>query len=144
MPLPLNFYPDYKIAAGWNNAAGFVTVESMIAATETRYMMAPTVRDGYSPGAVYIRGDGTGGYQGFASVRWHWDMMTYLNEVYLRTTATAGAYNGMVTVRTRLTATGAFANYNAVIFFPPPVESNESRLYRIEPYEVALARMVAI
>lgn len=138
------FYPDYQIAAGHNNAAGLVSVESHIAPTSAHYIVAPTVRGGYSPGQNYVRGNGLLGTNGFARVNWHHSLMHYENDVYWRLTYCSGGFSGLVTVRTRLFPTGAFAVYNAVLTIPHPVERDEDGFGRVDDYISALTRMVAI
>ena len=138
------FFRDYQIAAGYNNAAGLVTVETLIAPTASRHIVAPTVRGGFSPGQNYARGHGLLGTQGFARVNWHHSVMHYENDVYWRATFCGSEFSGLVTVRTRLLPTGPFAVYNAVLTIDQPVDRAEDKLWRIEDYISHLTRMVAI
>ena len=138
------FYPDYQIAAGNDNAAGLVSVETLIAPTSAYYIVAPTVRGGYTPGQNYVRGNGLLGTNGFARVNWHFSLMHYVNDVYFRLTYCAAGFSGLVTVKTRLFPSGAFANYNAVLTILHPIERDEAGLGRVNNYIASLTRMVAI
>ena len=138
------FYPDYQIAAGNDNAAGLVSVEALIAPTATKHIVAPTVRGGYTPGQNYVRGNGLLGTNGFARVTWAFSLMHYENDVYFRLTYCAAGFSGLVTVRTRLFPTGAFAVYNAAMTILHPTERNEDGFGRVEPYTAQLTRMVAL
>ena len=138
------FYPDYQIAAGNNNAAGLVSVETLIAPTASKHIVAPTVRGGFTPGQNYVRGNGLLGTNGFARVNWLHSLMHYENDVFWRLTYCAAGFSGLVTVRTRLFPTGAFAVYNAVLTVLHPTERDEDGFGRIDPYISVLTRMVAL
>lgn len=137
------FYPEYQLAAAHNNAAGLAAIEGVLPAGETRPFIAPTVRTGYTQGQLIIRGDGSGTFAGFPAVVWTFSWITFAQREYLRTTYCGAGWTGQVTVRTRLTAGGAYANYNATMLLPQPSEGDE-QLGRVANYRARFIRMVAI
>lgn len=137
------FYPDYQLAVGHDNALGLAAIEGVLPGGETRAFIAPTVRGGYTEGQQIIRGDGSVTFAGFPVVVWTFSWVTFGQREYLRTTYCGGGWSGEVTVRTRLTAGGAYANYNATLLLPQPGEGDE-QLGRIANYRVRFIRMVAI
>lgn len=111
------WYPDIKIAAGNNNAAGLVAIESITPSSD-RPFYAPQSYGSYSPGEARVRADGTVTFSGFAAVEWRFSVLTLRQFAYLQDTYCAGGWSGLVTIRTRTDDPATYANYNAVMVLP--------------------------
>lgn len=116
---------EYKIATGWNNAAGLTNVEGLT--VDSRTFTPPVAYMAYNPGTLRIRADGQVYYSGFPSVVWRFTGLTRAMYYYLMTTYTTGGntLSGKVTISTRNLA-GTHANYNAVMVLPAPPEVDRS------------------
>lgn len=132
----------YKIAAGWNNAAGLVNVESLIVDTDT--FAPPVAYMAYNPGTVRVRADGQVYYSGFPSVVWRFTGLKRAMYYYLMTNYTTGGntLSGKVTISTR-NITGTHANYNAVMVLPAPPEVDRS-FTAIRNLDVRFIQLVSI
>ena len=105
-------FTEYAIAAGWNNAAGFVKI-GLIVATSNIAFAEPAAQQGYTPGQVIPRLDLLTTTVGISSQLWTLGM-TWEQYRYFQTTYCAGGFGGKMTVKTRWQNT-AYANYNAVV-----------------------------
>ncbi len=123
------FYPDLKIAAGHNNAAGLVTIETITAPGDSRPFVYPEAWYHFNPGQFKIRTDQSHYIRGKGLTAWEFTFLTKLQYVYLSDTFCAGGYDGEVTIRTRIRAT-TYSNLNAKIRLPKPSEV-ENRLGKI-------------
>lgn len=123
------FYPDLKIAAGHNNAAGLVTVETIIATGDTRPFVYPEAWYHFNPGQFKIRTDQSFYIRGKSLTAWEFTFLTKNQYVYWSDTFCAGGYDGNVTIRTRVRAT-TYVNLNAITRLPKPSEV-ENRLGKI-------------
>jgi hypothetical protein len=132
---------EYKIAAGYNNTAGLVNIESITPGGSVPFV-PPVGMDGYSAGTRRVRGDGTDYIAGYASTAWQFSLLYWAQLDYLADTYCAGGWSGKVTIRTR-TGRAVYANYNAVIKLPMPSESQ--RLFIVwRDVVVRFVRLVAI
>lgn len=130
---------QYKIASGYNVAAGsLVNIESITPTSDVAFV-APQVLGTFDPGKYIIRGDGTLYLTGFPTQQWLFSALTRLQLAYLRTTYCSGGWSGLVTINTRLGDT-PYVRYNAVMILPKPSES-EGRLYAYKNYSVKMARL---
>jgi hypothetical protein len=112
------FDPELKIAAGHNNVAGLVSIESITATGDSRPYSIPTAWFNYVPGQFKVRTDQTIYIRGKPSTAWVFTYMTKNQLVYLQDTYCAGSYDGNVTIRTRLRDNGAYLNMNARMLVP--------------------------
>lgn len=110
------FY-DYRIAAGNNNAAGLVNIES-ITPTSDKPFSAPNNFGQFDPGQFRIRADGKVYVAGFGVASWVFSAMTKAQYRYLMETYCNNSYSGLVTIRTRTDDPDTYANYNAVMILP--------------------------
>ena len=138
-------YPDYQIAAGHDNEAGLVAWENLIADDATRYMIPPTIRGGFNPGQILIRGDGTEYLAGHQSLAQVFTWVSYAEDLMLQEDicGAVGSYSGPVTLRARLSPAGSYANYNAIIHLPKPNERDEA-VGRINNYRILYTRLTVI
>ena len=138
------FYPDYQIAAGNNNVAGLVAIESITPAGDHAFF-CPRGYGFYNPGDFKIRGTGLMFNSGFPSVTWRFTVMTFEQDYYLRNTifGDSAAWSGLVTVRTDARREGTFANYNAVLILPKPVELTWRAPVFVD-YDLLYTRLVAL
>ena len=113
------WYPDYKLAAGHNNAAGLAVVEGVKPSGDIYAFTYPKSLGTGDPGQRETREDGLDYFAGYLYDEWHYAVMTRIQRNYLRTTYCASGYSGKVTVRTRVDAE-TYANYNAAIHIPTP------------------------
>jgi len=140
------FQSEYQLAAGYNNAAGLSTIEGTVATANDYPRAFGPVRcySSYDPGEIVVRGNGTYTFNGFASVRWTWGLVSRAQEAYIRDTFCGGGYAGEVTVRTTTDdSPDTFANYNAVLLAPRHAELSFIGR-RIENYAITLSRLVAL
>jgi hypothetical protein len=137
------FY-QYKLASGWNVAAGsLVNIESIKPTGDTYYFFAPKAYGFYDPGQRKVRGDGTILMVGFPLVTWEFDVITRLQHEYLIATYSTGGntYSGKVTINTRL-GTSTYVRYNAVMIIPKPIEA-DGATYAFRNYRVLFTRLAA-
>lgn len=133
-------YPNYKLAAGWNNAGSLSSIESIIAIEG----VFPAPYGTYNPGVRKIRGDGTLYIAGSPSCQWPFAVVpSYAKHKALMTTYCNGGYSGKVTVATRTDDSATYSNFNAIMTLPFLTE------VRTEPgqyqdYIITFTRMVAI
>lgn len=123
---------EYQIAAGYNNAAGLVNIETIKPSSDFLYFWAPVSTDKYSPGIKRVRLDGVRARFGKASTAWPFDLMTFLQFKYIRDTYCNGGYSGKVTIRTRV-GVNTYANFNAVLDMDE--ESLQRKIENREMYE---------
>lgn len=124
------FDPELQIAAGHNNAAGLVSIASIIAPGDSRPFVAPSAWFNYSPGEFLIRLDQTRYIRGTPNTAFIFSFMTKNQWVYLSDTYCGGGYTGNVTIRTRLRDPNNYSNNNAIMYLPSPAETTP-RLGRI-------------
>lgn len=136
------FYPDLKIAANWNNAAGLAAWESITPSSD-RAFFAPRIFGTYDPGSRRIGTDGLDTFAGYGSVDLLWEAITKLQERYLRETYCSNGYNGKVTVRLRTDDPDTYANYNAILKLPKLNES-ANRFNAWQNYRARLIKLVAL
>lgn len=110
----------YKIAAGANNAAGLVNIESLVPSGGTAFY-PPEGYGGYNPGQFRIRADGTVYIAGFASTVWRFKKLTRKQYDYLRSTYCGSSYSGNVTIATR-TGADSYSNLTGVLILPIPAD----------------------
>lgn len=110
---------EYALVAGFNNAVGLVTVETL--AVSGKYY-APIQGVGtYDPGEERVYVDGTHDDVGEGLFSWLSTWMTWAQYEYILATPLAGRRSNRVTVRTRLNG-AAYANYNAILTMPKASE----------------------
>ena len=136
-------YPDYQIAANYNNADGLESFESLLPPGGGRYLLFPRARGGYTQGAIVVRGDGTNRYDGFPAQTMIVSAVTYAQAKLLQDDYCGGGYNGKVTIRTRLSPAHDYANYNAILTLPQPSEYDDQN-GGIRDYTLTFTRMVAL
>lgn len=122
------YQPQYQIAAGNNNTAGLVALESITPAGDIQFAPVRAYWN-YTPGSQRTRADGTLYFAGFASQAWICRVLTKAQWQYLKTTYCNGGYSGEVTIRTRFGNPDAYANYNAILNLP--VESATTQASRV-------------
>lgn len=113
-------FQQYKIAAGWNNAAGLANVEDQF----PRYQNKPLIvrgRGGFSPGVRRIRGNFSVSYSGKQIIRWRIRVMGINQYNYWQANYTTGgnSYSGKNTIRSR-NGSDSFANYSVTSQLPSP------------------------
>jgi hypothetical protein len=123
------FYPDLKIAAGHNNAAGLTSIETITASGDSRPFVYPQAWPRFNPGQFKVRSDQSLYIRGKAATGWQFSFLTKNQYEYLRDTYCAGDFDGNVTIRTRAGRI-AYANFNARMYLPKPSEV-ELRLDKI-------------
>lgn len=119
------WYPDYKIAAGWDNVAGLVTLEGLLVTDDIQPFVYPKGVKQFDAGIRKTRADGTDYFVGYPSTRWVFGVMTWRQWAYAKLTFCAGGYAGKVTVRTRTTGLN-YANFNAVLKLPKEIDLRDS------------------
>lgn len=135
--LNIVFQGEYRIAAGWNNAANLRGLEGVFVANDFIPFKTFKSWGTYSPGEAIIRGDGTVVYDGYPSCQWVFGVITRLQVQYLQDTYCGGSYSGKVTIRTAtdnvntVTALPAYENYNAVMRLSPVGERKYYRNWTI-------------
>lgn len=134
---------DYQIAAGYNNAAGLVKISSITPSSDIPFV-DPKAYNGYNPGILKIRGDGTTFYAGYGSDVWTMGYLTVAQYTYLQTTycGGAGSFTGKVTIKTRI-GTVTYANYNAILNLPVP-DQTEFLAGFFTNVQLRFTRMVAL
>lgn len=134
---------DYQIAAGYNNAAGLVKISSITPSSDVPFV-DPKAYNGYNPGVLKIRGDGTMFYAGYGSDVWTFGYLTVAQYTYLQTAfgGGAGSFAGKVTIKTRI-GTATYANYNAILNIPLPNELEFQAGYWLN-VPLRFTRMVAL
>lgn len=135
-------YPDYQVAAGHNNEVGLESWENLIGDGETRYMLPPLGRGGFNPGQTIIRGNDREYLAGHRSMAIQFSWVRYAEDVMLQEDycGAFGSYDGLVTVRLRLSVAVDFANYNATLHLPKPNERDEA-VGRINNYLIRFTRL---
>lgn len=132
----------YKLAAGYNNAAGLVNIESITPSGDKAFY-PPQGVGAYDPGQFRIRGDGTVYVSGFAATEWLFSKITRAQVRYLQTTYCNSGWSGKVTVATKTDNINTYANFNAVMVLTKLPESQRNfTIYR--DYVVRFTRMEAI
>lgn len=134
------FYPDLKWAAGWNNAAGLVTVES----TLNKEGLFPYTFTTYDPGIRETTGDGGDYDRGHDKAEIVFTVFHWEKHIALMTLFGAGvSYNGKATVRIPTNNPTSYANYNCWIKLPRLTEprSEPKVLY---DYIIKVTRLIAI
>lgn len=138
----MTYFSDYRIAAGWNVALGsLVNIESILPGGDLYRFKAPQAYGFYNAGQQRIRGDGMQYLAGFASVSWHWGVLTRPQFEYLRTTYCNGAFSGKVTIYTTL-GSSSYSRMNAVMIVPSPA-GLDGALYAFRDFNVQMIRLVA-
>lgn len=135
----------YKIAAGYNNAAGFVNIEA-ITPTGDRNFAPPQAYAGFSPGVLRVRADGLRYVAGFQTIIWQFSVLTAAQWRYLMDTYSTGgnSYSGKVTISSR-GVDDAYASYNAIINIPPLPELESGRKWKnYRDVVIRFTRAVAI
>jgi hypothetical protein len=103
--------PDYKLAAGNDNAGGLVLVTSITDANGVNYVMPQGLPYRFR-GVRAIALNGVMNFIGFNSAEWLFSVMTLAQYAKMLST-----YEGLVTIRHGQTS-ASFANYNAVLTMP--------------------------
>lgn len=108
-------YPELKLAAGWNNRAGYSSIELI---TKVAPLVTPVSR----PPVVTKLMSGNIRRDGFINITWRWESLlaSYLDTLvstYLTNWTTDSAN---VTLRTLVKSTSGmtYANYNASMYLP--------------------------
>lgn len=106
----------YKIAAGWNNIAGFAVWTSL---QDSNGNKMPHIQSWgtYQPGQTIERGDGSLSFDGLPRIEWTVSFLLQSQYDYLRTTYCSGGYRGKVTIATRINSI-IYGNYNAWFSLP--------------------------
>lgn len=114
-------YQDYKIASGWNNAAGLANIETQF----PRYQNKPLIvrGRGFNPGIKRIRADFQVYATGKQTIRWRFRVMSIAQYNYFMSNYTTGgnSYSGKNTIRTKNVG-DTYANYSVTSQLPSPDE----------------------
>jgi hypothetical protein len=119
------WYPEYKIAVGWDNVAGLTTLEGLTVTDDIQPFIYPKGVKQFDAGIRKTRADGTDYFVGWGSTRWVFGVLTWRQWAYIKQTFCAGGYSGNVTVRTR-TSGLTYANFNAVLKLPKEIELSDT------------------
>lgn len=119
------WYPEYKIASGWDNVAGLSSIEGLMIEGDICPFTYPKGIKQFDPGIRKTRADGSDYFVGYPSTRWLFGVMTWRQWTYAKDTFCAGEYSGQVTIRTR-TAGLTYANFNAVLKLPKEIDLPDS------------------
>lgn len=124
------FQPDYQWAAGFNNVAGFVTVQSDVPSYQNKPMIIQS-RGRFVDGELFERADGVIVTLGESGFSWLIPVMGITQYAYIRAKSPGGTgYYVKQTVRTR-NSLDAFANYSAILHIPRPSDlERRSDVYR--------------
>lgn len=141
--MPRTFLPlqQYKIASGYNVAAGSLVNIETILPTNDVYFYSPKALGFYDPGQEKVRGDGTILYAGFPYLYWEIDAITRAQDAYLKTTYCSGGFSGKVTINTTL-GTTTFSRMNAVMILPKNIDS-DGQFFATQKYKIKMTRLVA-
>lgn len=118
---------QYKIAAGWDNEAGFENIETIVPAGSSP---RPVFYNAGTPTYYYVRGwdslsrgqrrfDAVGGssFSGFSIVEWQIAVVDALGRQHM-----IDNYEGQVTVATTVGKPDVYENWNAYLEVPDPSE----------------------
>lgn len=133
---------DYKLAAGYNNAAGLTNLETITVSGDSRPFFSPVGYSNYRAGVRKIRSDGTVIFTGFPSAHWIIPAMTRKQWEYLSDQYCSGGFSGKVTVRTRVGRT-SYSNFNAILVLPDP-ETLQRRFIAFEDVRLEFTRMIQL
>lgn len=114
-------FQDYKIASGWNNAAGLANIETQFPKFQNEPLI---VRGrGFNPGLKRIGANFQVYTTGKRVIRWRFRVMSIAQFNYFVTTYTTGgnSYSGKNTIRTK-DETDTYANYSVTSQLPSPDE----------------------
>ena len=134
------FDSELQIAAGFNNVAGLESIAGIIAAGDTRPFVAPRAWFNFSPGQQKIRLNQRLYFRGTQNAGWTFGFMTKNQWLHFSDTYCGGAFDGEVTIRTRLRDPNVFFNTNSIIYLPPPA-TTIPRLGRVNDIEIAIVAM---
>ena len=138
MPVP---YSGLQIAAGHNNAAGLVALESILVGNH--YFYTPIFSGQYAPGLFKQRADDLLYISGFPFTVWMFRVLWRDQFNYLQTTYCAGGYSGLVTIRTRLDDEAAFYNCNTTLKLTPLSDAQKRQMV-LTDYAVRYTRLEVI
>jgi hypothetical protein len=114
-------FQSNAIAAGHNNAAGLVNIET-IADSAGRRIKAVMDMKSWRFGVRKVGGNGVVKSQGIASFQWVSDVLWLEQYYYIYTTILSSAISAPVTVTTRKLVIGTYNNYNAILTIPDPAD----------------------
>jgi hypothetical protein len=135
--------PNLKIAAGWDNVAGLTTIETIVAAGDTRAFVPPQVWFNNSPGRFRIKLDQDRYISGKASGALSFTFMTKNQWYHFSETYCNSGYTGNVTIQIEDRQPGVYFTYNAKAYLPPQNET-QNRLGRVgSPIVVNLVGIVS-
>ena len=115
--LPI-WQPNYQLAAGYNNTAGFRVLEGYVPAGDTRAFVPCRTWPNYDPGDIFIDGFGLDSYDGYPTTSWLLAIVTPTQDAWLSDTYCSGGRSGLVTIRTVTSRFNTFANFNANLRLP--------------------------
>jgi len=144
-------YPNYQIAAGYNNAAGLSSIETVLAGYDTvKVGLAAAPPQAYGryreSNTVAIRGNGKNLFRGFASEEWPFGFLSFDQIEGMQTNFCSGSYDGFVTIKTRTDVRGTYANFNAVLKLPQLADFTPDNIKPtgIVGYTMRFVRLVAL
>lgn len=134
------FY-QYSIAATWNVALGSLINIENITPSGDRAFRAPKAYGLQDAGIIKISGNGLDFKSGYPFVIWRFDVLTWKQYEYLKTTYCAGGNRGKVTVYTRTSITsGTYTRYNAIIVVPKQIET-DGEFFAPKRVDVVMTRL---
>lgn len=138
------FNPELKIAAGFNNAAGLVSIASIVASGDTRPFVAPMAWFNYSPGQFKIRLNQSRYIRGKQNAAWTFTFMTKNQYLHFSDTWCGSGYTGEVTIQTPLRDPTAVSIANAIVYLPAPA-STTPRLGKVgNPIKIPIVALEVI
>lgn len=138
-----NWQPDLQLAAGNNNAAGLVAIQT-ITPTGAGQVFPPILNYGeYDRGERLTLADGSDFWRGYPAARWIFQVLPWLHARYLQETYCSNNYSGLVTVRLRTDDPDTYANFNAVMKLPKLIDLGRRRKVFID-YIVTFTKLEAI
>lgn len=138
------YYPDYRIAPGYNNEDDLVALESIIPLGDRQFYPV-NAYGGYDPGVIKVRGDGPIFHSGFPAQAWRISIVTTDQDYYIRSTifGDAAVWSGPVTVRSDFLRPGVFIVCNAILIISKPTDWQIRHRF-ISNYLMQYTRLVAL
>lgn len=136
------FY-DYRIASGYNTALVSLTNIENITPPGGKAYRAPKAYGLQDEGVIKILGNGLDYHSGFPFVIWRFDVLSWVQYEYLKTTYCGGinGLRGKVTIYTRTNYTSnTYTRYNAVIVLPKRIDT-DGEFYAPKRVDVLMTRL---
>ena len=118
-----------SIAVGWNVALVSLTLWTSIHPSGEEYLAAVKSMPLYDDGLPKVRGDGSIGDVGYATITWLAGFDSYAQYAYIRSTYCSYGRTGPVTIYTPLYGGLTYYRMNAVIEVPTPKQIQSDSVY---------------